>query len=108
MDLLELADMVEAGNDMYGVRDELIKLGYKIPFAVVEGSIDAVEKLRAELLPWYILLKCEQSFIYEDYYATFQHKHSNHKQGYGKGKTEPLARLAALLRAVHEERKDDD
>lgn len=114
MDLLELADKVErdGAQGWHGIiADALVPQDSKKDCALyrhyqalmrgaLNGSIDAIEKLRAEFLPnWETIVEPKHGRIRAITYLT------GTGSGMGHSQKEPLARLAALLRAVHEERE---
>jgi len=114
MNLLELAEKVEIGESEKGFHyacelvREINEAGVPVTMAMVDGSIDAVEKLRAESLPNFYPKSSSVQNVCECEMVNFMDDHLDYRYYYGEAKTEALARLAALLRAVHAERENLD
>lgn len=115
MDLLELAELVERGgsegcHEMFAEallpkdaqKDTKLYRRYRaLMQGALKGSIDAVETIRVQLLPyWETIVEPKHGRIRAITYLT------GTGSGMGHSKKEPLARLAAFLRAVHAEREE--
>lgn len=114
MDLLELAELAEHGgsegcHEMFAgellpkdaQKDSKLYRRYRaLMQGALKGSIDAVEKLCAEFVP--------NQYVEIEWTANGCRAEMENPLGYGLSQTECRARLAALLRAVHAERKENE
>lgn len=110
MKLSELAEMVERGEyeflmasdfDLLGIKCDYGKFLNAHSYAVISNSIDAVERLRKELLPDSLPeIEHDIGATKGEMIVTCEYHMNNRYNSYGRSKTEAAARLAALLRAL--------